>query len=64
LLESFVDTSAYAGTCFRAANWHVVGQTKGRGRNGAHHAGKSIKDFYLYPLVDDLTTRLGVDRFP
>lgn len=64
LLESFVDTSAYAGTCYKAANWHVVGQTKGRGRNGAHHAGKSIKDVYLYPLVDDLTTRLGVDRFP
>ena len=64
LLESFVDTSAYAGTCFRAANWHVVGRTKGRGCNGVHHAGKSIKDVYLYPLVDDLTTRLGVDRFP
>jgi hypothetical protein len=42
LLESFVDTSAYAGTCYQAANWHKVGQTKGRGRNGARDAGKSI----------------------
>lgn len=64
LLESFVDTSAYAGTCYQAANWHPVGQTKGRGRNGAHGAGKSIKEVYLYPLVDDLHTRLGVERFP
>jgi hypothetical protein len=64
LLESFVDTSAYAGTCYQAANWHKVGQTKGRGRNGAPDAGKSIKDVYLYPLVDDLHARLGVERFP
>jgi hypothetical protein len=64
LLESFVDTSAYAGTCYQAANWLKVGQTKGRGRNGARDAGKSIKDIYLYPLVADLQARLGVERFP
>lgn len=64
LLESFVDTSAYAGTCYQAANWQKVGQTKGRGRNGARDAGKSIKDVYLYPLVADLQARLGVERFP
>lgn len=64
LLESFVDTSAYGGTCYQAANWHKVGQTKGRGRNGARDAGKSIKDVYLYPLVADVHARLGVERFP
>lgn len=64
LLESFVDTSAHAGTCYQAANWHKVGQTKGRGRNGARDAGKSIKDVYLYSLVDDIHARLGVERFP
>lgn len=64
LMESFVDTSAYAGTCYQAANWHKVGQTKGRGRNGARDAGKSIKDVYLYPLVNDVHARLGVERFP
>ena len=63
LLESFVDTSAYAGVCYQAANWHKVGQTKGRGRNGAHDAGKSIKDVYLYPLVKDVHACLGVERF-
>ncbi|MGH9579576.1 MAG: IS4 family transposase [Terriglobales bacterium] len=64
LLESFVDASAYEGTCYKAANWQKVGQTKGRGRNGPHSAGKSRKDVYLYPLVEDLHARLGVERFP
>lgn len=47
LLESFVETPTYEGSCYKAANWIQVGQTKGRGRNGAHHAGKSIKDIYV-----------------
>lgn len=64
LMESFVDRSAYAGTCYQAANWHLVGQTKGRGRNGARDAGKSIKDIYLYSLVDDFHQHVGVERFP
>jgi len=64
LMESFVDPSAYEGTCYQAANWVKVGQTKGRGRNGAHHAGKTRKDVYLYPLVPDLHAQLGVARFP
>ena len=64
LMESFVDSSAYAGTCYKAANWIKVGQTKGRGRNGGHDAGKTRKDIYLYPLVADIHAQLGVDRFP
>jgi len=64
LLESFVETPTHDGACYQAANWIRVGQTKGRGRNGPRHAGKSIKDVYLYPLVDDLPERVGVDRFP
>jgi hypothetical protein len=64
LLESFVETPTYAGACYQAANWIRVGQTKGRGRNGSRHAGKSVKDVYLYPLVGDFVDRVGVDRFP
>ena len=30
-LETFVDTSRFAGTCYRAANWHEIGDTAGRG---------------------------------
>lgn len=30
-LETFVDTSRFAGTCYRAANWREIGTTQGRG---------------------------------
>jgi len=64
LLESFVDRSRYDGCCYKAANWIRVGQTKGRGRNGRRNEGKSLKDIYLYPLVDDFPDRVGVERPP
>lgn len=30
-LETFVDTSRFTGTCYRAANWQAIGTTQGRG---------------------------------
>ena len=51
LLETFVDTERFAGTCYKAANWIYVVKTKGRGKLGP--AGKQsvpIKDLWLYPL--------------
>lgn len=52
LLESFVDCSRFRGTCYRAANWQHVGQTRGRGRQGRDHQRltATVKDIYLYPL--------------
>jgi len=51
LLETFVESDKYAGSCYRAANWQKVGQTRGRGRNdGNHQHGLPPKDIYLYPL--------------
>ncbi|MER2517992.1 MAG: ISAs1 family transposase, partial [Candidatus Accumulibacter phosphatis] len=29
--ETFVDPRHYAGTCYRAAGWHLLGATSGRG---------------------------------
>ena len=51
-LESFVDTTRFQGTCYRAANWECVGQTRGRGRQGRDHQRltATVKDIYLYPL--------------
>jgi hypothetical protein len=52
LLETFVERDRFAGTCYKAANWVRVGQTKGRGKLGP--AGKisvPIKDLWLYPLM-------------
>lgn len=62
VMETFVDREQYAGTCFRAANWICVGQTKGRGRNGSKKEGKSIKDVYLYPLFSDFRARMGLSK--
>ncbi|EQD27987.1 hypothetical protein B1A_21450, partial [mine drainage metagenome] len=44
LIESFVDTEQFAGTCYRAANWVSVGETQGRGRQDREHKkAKSVK---------------------
>jgi hypothetical protein len=51
LLESFVEKPRFQGTCYKAANWTYLGQTKGRGKLGP--AGKQsvpIKDLWVYPL--------------
>jgi len=62
LMETFVDREQYAGTCFQAANWVCVGQTKGRGRNGGKKEGKSIKDVYMYPLASNFRSRMGLSK--
>ena len=51
LLETFVEKPRFRGTCYNAANWVYLGQTKGRGKLGP--AGKQslpIKDLWVYPL--------------
>ena len=35
-LETFVDTSRFRGTCYRAANWQVIGTTAGPRASRAH----------------------------
>jgi len=52
LLETYVDRSRFRGTSYRAANWTLVGQTKGRSRNDRDFTLKvPVKDIYLYPLT-------------
>ena len=51
LMETFVQKDRFAGTCYRAANWILCGETKGRGKLGV--AGKisvPIKDVWVYPM--------------
>ncbi len=51
LMETFVETRRFTGTCYRAANWAHVGQTQGRGKlDTRHQAPLPIKDIWLYPL--------------
>lgn len=51
LLETFVDRQRFAGTCYRAANWICLGQTKGRGRQGPTGVlSTTIKEVFVWPL--------------
>jgi hypothetical protein len=51
LAETFIDHERFAGTCYRAAGWSLLGKTRGYGRNARryyyHGACKSI---LIYPL--------------
>lgn len=59
LLETFVHTERYPGTCYRASNWILVGCTKGRGRMDRHFkADVPKKAMLVYPLVKDAASRL------
>ena len=61
LVESFVDTGHYSGTCYRAANWQWIGRTKGRGRQDLlkKHE-ETVKDIYVYPLDKDFRVKIGL----
>jgi hypothetical protein len=51
LLETFVDVKRFRGTCYRAANWIVVGLTTGRGKDAqSWKANRSIKQILVLPL--------------
>ena len=52
LVETFVECNLFKGTCYRAANWQPVGQTKGRSRQDGQTAlSVPVKDILLYPLT-------------
>ena len=61
LIESFVDIEHYSGTCYRAANWIEIGQTKGRGRQDRYSkSALSRKAIYVYPLESEFRKHLGL----
>ncbi|EIC22737.1 DUF4338 domain-containing protein [Thiorhodovibrio frisius] len=61
LLETFVETPRFAGTCYRAANWQSLGETTGRGKTDrTHQAALPRKAVYVYPLAANFRTALGV----
>ena len=59
LLETFVERDCFQGICYRAANWILVGQTRGRSRNGHPGLKVPVKDIYLYPLTKRFREDLG-----
>lgn len=62
-LETFVDTQRFAGTCYRAANWIVLGETTGRGKQDqTHRPNRPIKQVLGYPLTRRFRQRLSAKR--
>jgi len=59
LLETFVEKNRFAGTCYKAANWIFVGETKGRGKLDVKNEYKlPVKSVFLYPLCRDYRKKL------
>ena len=59
LLETFVEKPRFTGTCYKAANWHNVGDTQGRGKlDVLHRHAKPIKSIWVYPLARDFRQQL------
>jgi hypothetical protein len=60
LLETFVESERFTGTCYRAANWTCVGWTQGRGKLGDHRLGQvPVKAVWVYPLAKDFRAQLA-----
>lgn len=63
LAETFVDTTRYRGTCYRAANWLYLGETAGRSKHGNNYThGGTKKALFIYPLHRHATRRLREGR--
>lgn len=50
--ETFIDPGRFRGTCYRAANWKLLGVTTGRGKDStSKRPNRSIKEVLGYPLT-------------
>lgn len=57
--ETFVDTTRHRGTCYRAANWTVLGRTQGRGKDDlTHRPNRTLKEVLGLALSRDFRARL------
>ena len=65
LMETFVDPSRFAGTCYRAGGWTLLGQTSGRGlaRPGRRYDSTS-RLVLVKPLPEDCRPLLCGQALP
>ena len=63
LVETFVDTERFQGTCYKADNWIYVGKTTGRGKlSKSTKPTLSKKAVYVYPLTKNFRHRLTASQ--
>lgn len=59
LVETFVDTDQYRGTCYKADNWICVGKTTGQGKlSKTRQPLLSKKAVYVHPLAKNFRRKL------
>lgn len=59
MLETFVDPGLFNGTCYKAANWVYLGQSRGYFKSGGSHRNSQVpKMLFVYPLAKNLKTKL------
>jgi len=65
LVETFVDPARFRGTCYRAANWHALGQTAGHGKQGLGYVYHGVcKEVYAYVLAPRFRHWIGCHPQP
>lgn len=58
--ETFIDPGRFRGTCYRAANWKLLGLTTGRGKaSNSKRPNRSIKEVLGYPLTPNFRDLLS-----
>ena len=58
-LETFIDPARFRGTCYRAANWKVLGRTAGLGKDArSKKPNRPLKEVLGYPITKDFRARL------
>ena len=65
LMETFVDPRQFAGTCYRAAGWELLGETTGRGlaRPGKRYH-SSPRLIFAKPIGEDFRRLLCAGPLP
>jgi hypothetical protein len=59
--ETFIDPGRFRGTCYRAANWRLLGLTTGRGKNDqTNQPNRPIKEILGLPLTPRFRERLSL----
>jgi len=59
LVETFVERPRFRGTCYKAANWIYLGETKGRGKLDVEHKAQlPQKAIWVCPLASNFRRQL------